>query len=52
MVALKYIGSVIDQWVLSRGKVKLRWQENEGKNRGILMRMRLIRKVESAGAEF
>lgn len=52
MVALKYVGSVVNQWVLSRGKVKLRWQENEGKNRRTLMRMRLIRKVESAGAGF
>lgn len=32
--------------------MKFKWQENEGNNRGTLMRMRLIRKVESAGAEF
>lgn len=44
MVALKCVSSVI------RGKVKFRWQEREGKNRGTLRRMRLIRKGESAGA--
>lgn len=50
MVALKCVCSVIRQYVLSRGKVKFRWQENNGKSRGTLLQMRVIRKVESAAA--
>lgn len=50
MVALKCVYSVISQYVLSRGKVKFRWQENDGKSRGTLLWMRVIRKVGSAGA--
>lgn len=50
MVALKCACSVIRQYVLSRGKVKFRWQENDGKSRGTLVQMRVIREVESAAA--
>lgn len=50
MVALKCVCSVINQYMLSRGKVKFRWQENGGKSRGTLLWMRVMRKVESTGA--
>lgn len=50
MVALKCVCSVISQYVLSRGKVMFRRQENDGKSRGTLLWMRVISKVEGAGA--